>query len=74
MWNRLAENSEKLARDTPGIQMPTRQSFVCGLPGCTSTAPAALRCVRCKLQCYCSVECQKPDWRRHKKFCKAEKQ
>eukprot|EP00457_Paulinella_chromatophora_P019310 gb/GEZN01020936.1/.p1 GENE.gb/GEZN01020936.1/~~gb/GEZN01020936.1/.p1 ORF type:complete len:171 (-),score=10.66 gb/GEZN01020936.1/:132-644(-) len=26
-------------------------------------------CVRCKCNCYCSKECQKQDWKAHKKWC-----
>ncbi|KAF8321108.1 hypothetical protein DL93DRAFT_2072797 [Clavulina sp. PMI_390] len=45
------------------------EEFVCGLVGCSSTRPAKLQCARCKVQYYCSVECQKPDWKSHKKVC-----
>ena len=31
---------------------------------------ATLRCSRCKIQCYCSQECQKLHWKKHKKVCK----
>ncbi|KAF8292382.1 hypothetical protein DL93DRAFT_2234355 [Clavulina sp. PMI_390] len=72
MWSRLAERAEELARDLPieTHALPSSES-VCGLPGCTSLVSAELHCKRCKQQRYCSVDCQKPDWRRHKKFCKA---
>ena len=29
-----------------------------------------LRCVRCRVQWYCSRDCQKKDWKQHKKMCK----
>ena len=32
------------------------------------------RCSRCTMVCYCSVEHQKADWKRHKKECKKLKQ
>ena len=31
---------------------------------------ALLQCSRCKDACYCSVECQRADWKVHKKGCK----
>lgn len=37
----------------------------------TKASPAELRkCVRCQKAYYCSKECQKEDWKRHKKACK----
>ncbi|KAF8292377.1 hypothetical protein DL93DRAFT_921304 [Clavulina sp. PMI_390] len=72
MWSYFAQRAEELARDSSiEIPAPPSPEFICGLPGCTSLTSATLRCKRCKQQCYCSLECQKPDWRRHKKFCKA---
>ncbi|KAJ7579784.1 hypothetical protein C8J56DRAFT_1169624 [Mycena floridula] len=32
------------------------------------------QCTRCKVTRYCSVECQQPDWPRHKDFCKTVKE
>jgi hypothetical protein len=34
-----------------------------------STAEALKRCARCKETFYCSRECQKTDWKSHKKSC-----
>ncbi|KAJ7579745.1 hypothetical protein C8J56DRAFT_963519 [Mycena floridula] len=31
------------------------------------------QCMSCKVTRYCSAECQRPDWPRHKQFCKAVK-
>ena len=44
--------------------------------GETSACPvcgksALLTCSRCKKQAYCSKECQRSDWKQHKKTCKA---
>ncbi|KAF8295783.1 hypothetical protein DL93DRAFT_2091578 [Clavulina sp. PMI_390] len=46
-------------------------TYVCGLIGCQSTDSAPLQCARCKAEYYCSIECQKPAWRVHKRHCKA---
>jgi hypothetical protein len=32
---------------------------------------ALLICARCKKEKYCSIECQKKRWQRHKQYCKA---
>jgi hypothetical protein len=36
---------------------------------CTCGAKATLRCGACKMVSYCSVECQKSSWIRHKELC-----
>ncbi|VDC00782.1 unnamed protein product [Peniophora sp. CBMAI 1063] len=33
---------------------------------------AALRCSQCKVAPYCNAECQKKDWKNHKKICKKQ--
>ena len=33
--------------------------------------PSKTKCSRCKTTYYCGVECQKKDWKDHKKFCKS---
>ena len=33
--------------------------------------PSKTKCSRCKTIYYCGVECQKKDWKGHKKFCKS---
>lgn len=38
---------------------------------CGATAPAMLRCRRCKAARYCGTECQAKHWKAHKRFCKA---
>jgi hypothetical protein len=40
--------------------------LVCDSPGCTQKAPA-FKCSRCRCTYYCSVDCQRNDWKRHKK-------
>ena len=32
------------------------------------------RCAKCQTQCYCSRECQKADWKTHKKVCASNQQ
>lgn len=43
---------------------------LCTAPGCGKTT-AELRCGKCQAAFYCDSNCQKADWRRHKKVCKA---
>jgi len=43
-------------------------SYTCAAPGCVKTGQ--FQCSSCKLVRYCSLECQKEDWRRHKLTCK----
>lgn len=43
------------------------ESCICGNSSCTDSA---LRfCGACKVTRYCSIKCQKDDWKRHKKLC-----
>jgi hypothetical protein len=42
---------------------------LCQRPGCVQSAP--LRCGSCKSVSYCSVDCQKTTWKRHKQLCTA---
>jgi len=46
------------------LKKPTRQCDVCK----TNTTKA---CARCKTSYFCSSECQKSAWKKHKKVCKA---
>ena len=39
---------------------------------CNKQLHKLLRCGRCKKVYYCSVQCQKPHWKIHKKICKKE--
>jgi len=41
-----------------------------GITGCMN--PANKKCARCKNISYCSAECQKRDWPRHKRVCKKD--
>mmetsp|Transcript_5810 Transcript_5810/g.8719 ORF Transcript_5810/g.8719 Transcript_5810/m.8719 type:complete len:406 (+) Transcript_5810:58-1275(+) len=42
----------------------------CGISEDTSTKGKLMQCSRCKLAYYCSKECQRADWKKHKVFCK----
>jgi len=46
------------------VKKPTRKCDVCS----TTTTKA---CARCKISYFCSAECQKSAWKKHKKTCKA---
>ena len=41
----------------------------CSLPGKAAERSKMFCCTRCGDTNYCSVECQRADWKRHKKFC-----
>ena len=45
------------------VKKPTRQCDVCN----TTTTKA---CARCRTSYFCSSECQKSAWKKHKKMCK----
>lgn len=47
---------------TPSTDGVPKLCFHCGKDETTSK-----RCSRCKVVVYCSAECQKKDWKRHKK-------
>jgi len=49
----------------------TPPSKVCNV--CQASA-ATKRCSRCNLVWYCSPECQRKDWKKHKPFCNSEYQ
>lgn len=44
----------------------------CGNETCNKHYETLLKCSRCRLQIYCSVECQKADWPHHKKICRSK--
>jgi len=46
------------------LKKPTHKCDVCK----TTTTKA---CARCKISYFCSTECQKTAWKKHKKTCKA---
>lgn len=46
-----------------------RQCTICE-KGSSQGVKKVFACSRCKLVCYCSKECQKFDWKNHKKACK----
>jgi len=43
-----------------------RQQCVCGKEG-------IIKCLKCKMQKYCSLKCQNINWNKHKYFCEATK-
>ena len=43
--------------------------YVCGNPACQKITPDARKCGGCRLESYCSAECQKAHWPVHKQKC-----
>ncbi|GJE84151.1 hypothetical protein PsYK624_002270 [Phanerochaete sordida] len=69
IWRAQTRRQAKLRRDP--------NAYVCAAPGCgvEGTHKAALarcsgRCAKPGKPAYCSKDCQKKDWRRHKAFCR----
>ncbi|TRM70544.1 hypothetical protein BD626DRAFT_391472 [Schizophyllum amplum] len=48
-------------------------SKACALPKCGAEPNATLKKCPCLSVCYCSAECQRADWKKHKKHCKIER-
>ncbi|XP_062503148.1 uncharacterized protein LOC134180085 [Corticium candelabrum] len=63
-------NDEKGHRGSPQMAK-SRSSNCCSL--CLSSTPNLKRCSRCHITLYCSTECQKKDWKDHKKHCTPSK-
>lgn len=54
--------------ESPAFQVAYQNK--CGK--CGKTEGTSKMCSRCKMRCYCSKECQKKDWRTHRKDCRTE--
>ena len=70
-----AQTLKKHQRKDRMLYIPRR----CEVEGCEckvykANGGSLQRCSRCTMVCYCSVEHQKADWKRHKKECKKLKQ
>ena len=71
--NTDSRNSSKVANETSnenGLSKPKSKQIeskcnVCGI-ACTK------QCSRCRLVNYCSTDCQRKDWKAHKKVCKGK--
>ncbi len=54
--------------ESPNPRLASREHTACSV--CHKTFDKLFHCSRCKQACYCSIECQKKDWKEHKKVCK----
>lgn len=52
------------------IKDPSLEGYV-GCAACRRMFKELKKCGRCKKIYYCSIECQKADWKEHKKNCKS---
>jgi len=57
---------EAMAKVRAGASIDTRAPPECGV----CKKEAMKRCGACQLRWYCSAECQRGDWKKHKKLCK----
>ncbi|TVY83493.1 hypothetical protein LSUE1_G004861 [Lachnellula suecica] len=65
-----------MATSTPSATPPTGNEFVCNTckKPATSFPNPLKKCAKCQVTKYCSRECQKDDWKAHKKICSAQSQ
>ncbi|KAJ7169677.1 hypothetical protein C8R46DRAFT_205326 [Mycena filopes] len=74
VWRRDAgfpANSPNSSRSINPVEQPLSRSCVkCERDPLEAPEMKLKRCSRCKLTRYCSVQCQKDDYSRHKKICK----
>jgi hypothetical protein len=61
------------AATLPAGDLPLPRGGVCGNPECNASEQPISRCSRCKQVSYCSADCQRADWPRHKPHCKPPK-
>ena len=71
-WKRSASKSSGVP--TYKLMNKERRNWVCNWEGCeTAMTPDIVRklkqCGACQTVAYCSRECQKSDWKEHKKVC-----
>ena len=69
---KLAGRSQmrKILEEKIGTKLPKHSGLVKHCCQCRSTQRSMLTCSRCRNATYCSEECQKMAWPKHKAFCK----
>lgn len=67
-WAPFADEVYMPPMDGSGMQAPLGGCKVCGAKQ-SKDGKLLLKCARCRLVEYCSVECQKKDWKSHKTLC-----
>ncbi|VDB87152.1 unnamed protein product [Peniophora sp. CBMAI 1063] len=78
LWDVYERRGQAIAKKEVAGEAPS--AFECARPGCGRGAEGKEKLLRCGGACtadvkpyYCSRECQKLDWKRHKVVCKASK-
>ena len=61
--------SQSQSQSQPQSQPQKESCLKCGA-ATTKAGNPLLRCSKCKTVSYCSPDCQKKDWKKHKQMCK----
>ena len=70
--NSLESHFGKAIKETIVRRLFTKQVHLQKCASCSKSYKTLKRCGRCKKVKYCSVACQKDDWKNHKTQCKVE--